>query len=215
MAFGCRMQITLDDERAVELKPFARDDVAQIVGGMQRYSNLKWLSTRNAQTLESEEAWYDQISTSTDEVIFGVHVDGRLVGSFGLHHIANGRGTAGAVMFSGKHQEAGIGTAVTRAGLYYAVRVLDMIAIDSAVLSVNERSRRMQESAGFVVTGRKLRCHNVDGKLCDELILVWVNPGRYTWQYMWRGAAVSDDFAEARKRAQNVLSWSEEHVTFL
>ncbi len=215
MAFGCQMQIILDDFREVQLKPFTRDDVSQVVDGMQRYSNLKWLSTRNAQTLETEQAWYDRVSTSTDDVLFGVHVHGRLVGSFGLHGVADQRGTAGAVMFSSQHQEAGIGTAVTRAGLFYAVRVLDMAAIDSAVLSSNERSRRMQQSAGFVVTGRKLRCHVVDGRICDELSLIWINPERYCWDNFWRGSAPGDKFASARDKARHALAWAETHVTFL
>ncbi|QQS27023.1 GNAT family N-acetyltransferase [bacterium] len=215
MAFGCQMSVSLDDGRTVELKPFTREDVSDAVGGMQRYSNLKWLSTNHAQTIESEQAWYDHIASSTDEVIFGVHIDNQLIGSFGLHRIADRRGTAGAVMFSRDHQEMGIGTAVTRAGLYYAVQVLDMVAIDSAVLSMNVRSLSMQESAGFVVTGRKLRCHIVDGRPCDELIMVWINPNRHTWQYIWRNTSEGKQFVEARKRAWSVLSWAEEHVTLL
>lgn len=214
MAFGCQMRITLDDERVIELKPFTREHMPQVVDGMQRYSNLKWLATDSAKTLEMEQAWYDHISTSNDDVIFGVFQDDRLVGSFGLHRIASRRAGAGAVMFSLDHQSQGIGTYVTRAGLYYAVTVLDIMAIDSGVLASNERSQRMQESAGFVVTGRKIHTYVVDGRPTDELMLLWVNPAEHAWNYFWRDALVTQEFLDARERARVALAWAQDHVKF-
>lgn len=216
MAFGCRMQVRMGNGSVVTLAPFERADMAQIVEGVQCYSNLKWLSLRDAQTLESEQAWYERVSTATDEVAFGVWISGpHLIGCFSLMHIADKRATAGAVMYAQDQQEKGIGTAVTRAALHYAVNVLDMVAIDSDVLSMNERSRRMQESVGFVQTGARLQAAVVDGKLCDMQQLLWVNPRDHAWDYFWRDRPEPETFIDAREKSQAALDWAEEHVTYL
>jgi RimJ/RimL family protein N-acetyltransferase len=215
MGFGCHMKI--EDEQAGEvlLKPFASDDLTQMMPGMQQHSTLRWLSLRDAQTSEGEQAWYERVSASVTDVIFGVFVEDRLIGSFGLHGLADSRATAGAVIFASDRRSAGIGTSVTRAGLYYAVQVLDILVIDSSVMALNERSHRLQESAGFVTTGRIVHSQFVDGQPCDLLNLVWVNPDSHAWDYFWRGADPGAEFHEARSRAQRALDWAEEHITLL
>lgn len=215
MGFGCQVQIADEQGRAILLKPFALEDMRHLLPGMQYHSNLKWLGRSFAQTLESEQAWYERMSSSETDVLFGVFVDDVPVGSFGLHGMRDRRATAGAVMFSNDHQSARIGTSVTRAGLYYATQVLDIIAIDASVKSSNQRSHRMQESAGFVTTGRIVNSQFVDGRQCDLLNLLWVNPERYAWNYFWRGANPGKPFQGARARARHVLAWAEENVVFL
>jgi RimJ/RimL family protein N-acetyltransferase len=199
----------------VDLAPFEREDVSQIVRGMQKYSNLKWLSLRDAQTLGSEQVWYDRVSNAPDEVVFGVWRGDDLIGCFSLMNIVDRRATAGAVLYSNDAQEMGIGSAVTRAGLHYAVHVLDLMAIDSEALSVNERSLRMQESVGFVGTGSRLQAAVVDGQLCNSISLLWVNPSEYVWDYFWRGRIITDAFKSARTKAELALGWADEHVAYL
>lgn len=215
MGFGCQMKIADEKVGEILLKPFAKDDLHQVLPGMQQHSTLRWLSLRDAQTSEGELSWYERVSTSTTDVIFGVFVEDRLIGSFGLHGLSDSRATAGAVIFASDRQSAGIGTSVTRAGLHYAVQVLDILVIDSSVMALNERSHRMQESAGFVTTGRIVNSQFVDGEPCDLLNLVWVNPASHAWDYFWRGADPGAEFHEARSRAQRALTWAAEHVTLL
>lgn len=214
MGFACQMTIVGEEVPEIVLKPLSKSDVAQTLPGMQQYSTVKWLSA-DAQTLESEEAWYERIRNSETDVLFGVYIEDTLVGSFGLHGMKNRRATAGAVIFSQQHHSAGIGTSVTRAGLFYAVEVLDLVVIDSSVMAMNERSHRMQESAGFVTTGRIVNSQFVNGDPCDLLNLLWVNPIGFAWDFFWRGADPGAEFHEARSRAQRALNWAEEHVTLL
>ncbi len=71
MAFGPMMKLTTDRGLSVELAPFARDNLAVFVEGFARGTVTQYLSAHRAQTIETEQAWYDEMIKDKTKLVWG------------------------------------------------------------------------------------------------------------------------------------------------
>ena len=72
MAFGPIMKLTTDRGLSVELAPFARDNLAVFVEGFTRSTITQYLSAHRAQTIETEQAWYDEMIKDKTKLVWGI-----------------------------------------------------------------------------------------------------------------------------------------------
>lgn len=91
MAFGPMMKLTTDRGLSVELAPFARDNLAVFVEGFARGTVTQYLSAHRAQTIETEQSWYDEMIKNKTSLNWGIWViDGdkrQLIGNTALTEI--------------------------------------------------------------------------------------------------------------------------------
>lgn len=74
MAFGPMMKLTTDRGLSVELAPFARDNLAVFVEGFARGTVTQYLSAHRAQTIETEQVWYDEMIKNKTSLNWGIWV---------------------------------------------------------------------------------------------------------------------------------------------
>jgi RimJ/RimL family protein N-acetyltransferase len=106
----------------------------------------------------AEKEWFESCEKGRpDEITFAIEtLDGRHIGQSGIHRINHKHGIALTGSFIGEADERGKGygteAAVLRA--WYCFHVLGLRLLTSEYIGGNERSKRMQEKAGYIEFGR-------------------------------------------------------------
>jgi RimJ/RimL family protein N-acetyltransferase len=105
----------------------------------------------------AEKEWFEGAERGRpNDIAFAIEtLDGRHIGQSGIHQIAHKHGTALTGSFIGDPAERGKGYGTEAAVLrsWYCFHVLGLRLLVSEYIGGNERSRRMQEKAGYVVYG--------------------------------------------------------------
>jgi RimJ/RimL family protein N-acetyltransferase len=119
----------------------------------------EWLAVGDLPiTRAAEREWFERASKQSEtDVTFAIEtLEGRHIGQSGVHFISYKHGTALTGSFIGDPQERGKGygteAAVLRA--WFCFHVLGLRILTSEYIGGNERSKRMQEKAGYVEYGR-------------------------------------------------------------
>ncbi len=156
MAFGPMMKLTTDRGLSVELAPFARDNLAVFVEGFARGTVTQYLSAHRAQTIETEQVWYDEMIKDKTKLVWGIWAaDGdkrQLIGNTALTEITKEHvhyATSGIVIADKKYWGQGIASACHRARTWYAFENLGLHRIKSAVIHGNAASWRALEKCGY------------------------------------------------------------------
>ncbi|MFS8639430.1 MAG: GNAT family N-acetyltransferase [Symbiobacteriaceae bacterium] len=121
--------------------------------------------------LEANDPKYDYLLVA--------EVDGRVVGSLGLHRSRNPRTLHVATLGMSVHdayQGRGIGKALMAAAIDAADRWLNILRIELEVYPDNERAIKLYESFGFAVEGRKRMAAFRDGQYVDLLVMGRIRP---------------------------------------
>jgi RimJ/RimL family protein N-acetyltransferase len=130
----------------------------------------------------AEREWFDRASrNSGDDIVFAIEtLDGRHLGSSGVHQIDHRHGVALTGSFIGDKElwGQGYGGDAARVRARYCFEVLGLRLIHTAYLEGNERSRRMSESLGFREYGRFPKRYWKRGQYRDEILLAL---DRETW----------------------------------
>lgn len=120
--------------------------------------------------------WFDSIRKRADMVIFGILVDGRLIGSCQLFNISTQHRNAelqiriGDPSFRGR----GHGTNAVRALLKYGERDLGLHRIYLHVFASNHLAIRCYEKAGIVREGLERHAAFIDGEWRDMALMAKV-----------------------------------------
>ncbi len=123
----------------------------------------------------AERDWLETIAKdmSGKNIIFAIEtLDGKHIGSSGVHQINHVHGDALTGTFIGDRSEWGKGYATDsiRVRSRYCFDVLNLRLLRSAYIEGNERSARMQARAGYVEIGRWPKLLWKRGEYRDEIL---------------------------------------------
>lgn len=140
----------------VELRP-ARIEDAEAIHHAARPENLRnFRFYEKPVSLEDEIAWLAEMTTSRHDQVFVVLLEGRIIGSCGLHEIdwkcLNTR--IGIMIFDPSDRGHGLGSRAGAKLLSYAFKRLDMYKLYLKVLTGNRQSLIMDINLGFEFEAR-------------------------------------------------------------
>lgn len=139
-------------------------------------------------TLLAEREWFDQASrVSKTDVTFAIEtLDGRHLGTSGIHQIDFRSGTCVTGSFIGDKTQwgKGYGSDAAKIRAKYCFDVLGLRVLYTAYLEGNDRSRRMSEKNGYRECGRYPKKYWKRGRYRDEVIMYL---DRETWQQTLNG----------------------------
>jgi len=216
------MKLQTDTGLEVELAPFMRDDVGAFLPGFQKASITRYLHQNSAQTLETEQEWYDSMirdQTSRTWGIWAVEDTRRhLIGTTSIEQI-RGSGiltaTTGIVIVDDAYHGRGIATATHRARSWYAFNSLAITRLVSYVYDGNGRSRHVIEKVGYSEHHETRNECFANGKWMSVHVMECLNPDDWAWRLWWGSDRPPRKNLEARRRTEEALEWARAHVTLL
>lgn len=126
-------------------------------------------------TDESEDAWYEQASTSTDTYTFSIRTlaDDVLIGNCGLFNLDRKNRSAefGIVIGEKDYWGRGYGTDAIRPLLRFAFDELNLHRVELRVYDFNERGVRAYEKLGFTHEGRRRDALWREGAYHDVIVM--------------------------------------------
>jgi RimJ/RimL family protein N-acetyltransferase len=132
----------------------------------------RYLVQRHPPSLRQEEAWYERMAESRDDVVWAIVLgtSDLPIGATGLHRIDWRNRHAYNGILLGERSEWGKGYAAEAIRLQtaYAFRELNLEKVLTEVYAPNVASRRTMERAGFRGCGLRRRNVFVDGEWHDE-----------------------------------------------
>lgn len=218
MAFGSIMKFKVVD-LCVELAPFDRQEVAAFVLGMQNASVTQFLSGYQAQTLESEQQWYDKVLSEKNSYYWGVWVhegdERKLIGSTSLTHISRNhtlQAISGCAITDKNYWGKGIITTAHKARTWFAFQHLGLTRIKSAVIQGNIASKKALEKCGYTLVYTERNDEFIDGVLRHKDNFECLNPMDLSWRLWWGDDRPTRKSVEARAKTKEVLRWAEINV---
>lgn len=221
MAFGPIIKLKTSTGMQLELAPYTREEVVQFAEPFSHSSITRFLSMHTAQTMETEQAWYDRQIVDKSRLIWGIWAvgdDRKLVGNFELKDIDRGvlaQATNGIAITDKEYWGKGVATAVHRAGLQYGFKQLGLVRIKSAVLRGNGASLQSMEKSGFTVVYTERNTHFRDGAPRHQDNLECLNPDDWAWRLWWGDDRPTRKAIEARAKTIEALEWAEKNVELL
>ncbi len=218
MAFGPIIKLKTSTGMQLELAPFTREEVVQFADPFSQASVTQFLSMSNAQTVETEQAWYDHQISDKNCVVWGIWAvgdDRKLIGNFDFKDINRNilaQATNGIAITDKAYWGKGVATAVHRASLRYAFKELGLVRIKSAVLRGNGASLHAMEKSGFTIVYTERNTHFRDGAPRHQDNLECLNPDDWAWRLWWGEDRPTRKAIEARARTFEALEWAEKNV---
>jgi len=171
----------------VALRPVLKEDVPSLLRWINDESVTRYLSTYLPMLEADEEAWFDNLKNrkQTDITFSIVTIDGKLIGTMGLHRIEwkDRVALTGAFIGDKNYWGKGYGTEAKMLLLNYAFNTLNLRKIWSSVLAFNKRSYAYQVKCGYREEGRLLRQRYSSGRYWDEIIM---GVFKKDWLPLWR-----------------------------
>jgi ribosomal protein S18 acetylase RimI-like enzyme len=166
---------------AIPVRRLASPDADQLFG-LRRRALLEepfaFLASPDDDLASSTEAVRNQLSSPSDDAVFGAFHAGELVGMVGVSRDrpikAAHRACVWGVFVDRQYRKRGVGSDLLTAALEYARQLK---GVSSAYLSVSEKTpqaKRLYESVGFTVWGLEPDCIRVDGESAREYHL-WLS----------------------------------------
>lgn len=120
----------------------------------------------------AEREWLDRVARSDTDVVWGIEMEGRLVGTAAVHSIdwANGHGTTGTLIGDSTAWGRGAGGETMRLRTRWCFTDTTLHKLNSAYLDGNLASARAQAGAGYVEIGRRREQYFRGGRWIDEIL---------------------------------------------
>ncbi len=137
-------------------------------------------------TEKKEEEWFDKVANDPNEVVLGIEtLDGRLIGTMGLHRINSKDRTAmtGALIGEKEYWGKGFGTDAKMTLLDYAFNTLNLRKINSSVYAFNKRSLKYNLKCGYKIEGVRKKQIFRNGKYNDEILIAVF---KENWLPVWK-----------------------------
>lgn len=163
----------------VRLRPIAPDDLPRFVAWIADPEVRRFLSLYRPLSLNDEERWFEGLGKGADQEIFAIEtVEGRHIGSVGLHSIHPRDRSAEAGIFIGEREYwgKGYGTEAMRLMLGFGFGQLNLHRIFLHVYAYNERAIRSYLKCGFVREGVLRQAVFKNGKYSDVLVMGILQP---------------------------------------
>lgn len=211
--FGMQMQVSYG-ELAISLRPFAKEDLPIIV---KRFSSMKvhmYTMGLFAQTLESEEEWYQKRSQDPSSCIWAIVPQGQTepIGTTGLHNIDLwGSATSGIAIWDTNWWGKGVATRSHLARTLFAADYLQRYTIKSAARVNNQGSVKALLKVGYNKTGVEPRTFCRAGKYLDTQLFCWLHPERIGVLYP---QGLPKRYKKGVQRAKEALAKAREVVYF-
>lgn len=221
MSFGPIIKLKTSAGMQLELAPFSREEVVQFADAFSHASITQFLSVGTAQTVETEQSWYDGLIVDKNRLVWGIWVtekERKLIGNFAFIDINRSvlaQATNGIAITDKTQWGKGVATAVHRAALRYAFKELGLVRVKSAVLHGNGASLRAMEKSGFTVVYTERNTHFRDGAPRHQDNLECLNPDDWAWRLWWGDDRPTRKSVEARALTLAALEWAEENVELL
>lgn len=172
------------------------------------------IATGFAQSVESEEEWIDSLYKDKDKIHIGVEVEGKLIGSWGVH-LKGHLGKTGSVI--GPKEMRGKGIAklshAFRTWLLFTQLDLLITKLESEVVwdeksgLLNHASRKSLESVGYMAIGIAKGSIFRNGALIDKVLLECYNPFFHKVTDL-----ESKEYINAIASTQYSIKWVEKHI---
>jgi RimJ/RimL family protein N-acetyltransferase len=135
-----------------------------------------------------EEAWFKRAGEDPSGVTWAIEVDGRAVGTTGIHGIdhRHGTGESGIVIGEKSLWRKGIASEAIALRTRFAFRELNLHKVRSRTYMENEGSKRALQKAGY----------RQSGVLREE----FYRDGR--WHDVWMGEVLRDDWERVQKELE-------------
>ena len=142
----------------------------------------RYLTLRYPPAPKLEEEWYDRVSRSETDLVWAITVEGRLIGTTGIHGIdwPNRRAVTGTMIGEKDAWRKGYASETVRLRTRWAFEEMGLEKLTTRVFTENIGSRRALEKGGYRQFGLARR---------DEFRL-----GR--WHDLWLGEVLRDEWAE-------------------
>lgn len=165
--FGPRLE-----GRTCTLRPLREEEAPEILRWFEDPDVTRTLLRRFPPSLGMEREWLDRAGRGSDDIIWGIEVEGRLVGTCGIHAIdwMNRHGRTGTVIADRSLWGRGIGSEVMAVRTEFAFLQTTLRKLFSSYLEINPASGRAQARAGYREVGRRREQYFVDGRWVDEIL---------------------------------------------
>ena len=129
----------------------------------------RYMSITNCPTLKQEQEWFDRTAASETDVLWAILVNGKHIGSTGLHQISwrDQRSVSGNMIGEKSEWGKGFGSEAVRLRTRYAFTQTTLEKLESFTFLDNVGSRRCLEKAGYRSYGVKRHETFRDGKWHD------------------------------------------------
>lgn len=171
--------------KRIELRPVFESDVPLLVKWINDPEVTQFLASYLPMMEEDEREWVKSLRNRRDRnVVFMMVVDGKPIGTMGIHNIDFRQGTAvtGAMIGEKEYWGKGYGTEAKMLVLEYAFHTLNLRKICSNVIAFNDRSVKYSHKCGYIEEGRRKAQFYARGKYWDE---VWLAVFRPDWEPLW------------------------------
>ncbi|WP_328476248.1 GNAT family N-acetyltransferase [Actinoplanes sp. NBC_00393] len=132
---------------------------------------MRWMDEGYPQSLARVQDWMNERSRNTyDDVLFGIDVDGRLIGMIRLHGAEPETGIAELDIYLGEKDcwGGGYGTDAVRTACRYGFEKMRLHKITLTVVAGNEAAHHIYKKVGFVDEGRLRQVFRRDGQWWDK-----------------------------------------------
>jgi RimJ/RimL family protein N-acetyltransferase len=213
--FGINMQVK-HKEIVVNLRPLTKADLPILV---DHFSSMKiHLNTHGlfAQTLESEEEWYNKVRDNEDSCVWAIQPanSDSPIGVTSLNNITSRSNscTSGIIIWDTNWWGKGVATASHLARTMFAADYLNRFTIRSEVKVQNEASRKALERVGYTVWGTEPLSVFKGGVWQDTNHLIWLNPEKISVLYPDK---LPEMFVTGVEKAKIALDMARKEVCFL
>ncbi len=156
------------------LRPLRSEDAERLSEIVNDLEVREYLSNPFPYMEQREEKFIESLALQKvpTDIVFGIEVDGKLIGTVGLHRINwVSRNCYFAIAIDKEYWNRGIGTEATRLILKYAFEHLNLHKVLLEVYEYNERAIRVYEKVGFKVEGRLRKNRYLKGKYYDVIVM--------------------------------------------
>lgn len=183
--------------RRVVLRPVLKEDLPLFIRWINDPDVSQFLNVFFPMMEADEQEWFDSLpKRKSTDIVFVIVVDGKAIGTMGIHNInwKNRTAITGAFIGEKDYWGKGLGSEAKMILLDYAFNTLNLRKICSTVIAFNERSYRYSLKCGYKEEGRLKEHHFKHGTYWDEILLAVF---RDDWLPLWEAFAKEQGISES------------------
>lgn len=183
--------------RRVVLRPVLKEDLPLFIRWINDPDVSQFLNVFFPMMEADEQEWFESLpKRKSTDIVFVIVVDGKAIGTMGIHNInwKNRTATTGAFIGEKDYWGKGLGSEAKMILLDYAFNTLNLRKICSTVIAFNERSYRYSLKCGYKEEGRLKEHHFKHGTYWDEILLAVF---RDDWLPLWEAFAKEQGISES------------------
>jgi RimJ/RimL family protein N-acetyltransferase len=169
----------------VTLAPLAPEHLEHYLLWFADPEVTRFLMRDSPPSRREEEEWFERTSRSDTEVLWGIFVEGRHVGSIGIHAInwRSRRAMTGIIIGDKRWWGRGVASEAMQLRTRYAFEELGLEKLITTVFEGNPASRRALEKVGYGTVGVYRRHEFRNGQ----------------WWDVWIGELLREDWVQAQR----------------